>query len=387
MKGLRSVTFIDPFAEGHHIYYASLLASGLVERGFRVYAVGCGGFVSGMKEACPVSGSEVVECPRAADVTEREKRRFLKGALLAARGFNADYIHLQQLDRFIFALFMLEPFSDLSGMLGTLHWAAILDEFAPDNLNRLKIRAERMVLRRLVKRGFRVMAHSMKFTAILNAITSSDSAGYVPYPADFPALTEGEKAGKRKGLRAQLGIPPEATVLLSFGATRFEKGADIAVRALKDLPDDVYLLVAGIGEHFTKEALSALGEKHGVGSRLRLCMDYIPEERVVEYFAASDIVVAPYRRVFAGQCGPITIAASMGIPVVGPDSMIIKETVDKYSLGKTFPAGDAAAFAGAVRGLMKRPCRPRTGAFKRDHDKKAFCDAVANNNVRSLKTK
>lgn len=377
MNRRRSVTFINPFSEGHHLYYATLLATGLIERGFGVYAVGCADFVEGMKRSCAISGSEVVACSRAAQVTELEKRRFLKEALKAARGFKADYIHLQQLDRFIFTLFFLEPFSDLSGVLGTLHWAAILDEFAPNRVKMLKNSVERRALKRLTGNGLKVMAHSRKFTSVLNGISSSGSAGYVPYPVSFPVLSPEDWARKRKDLRERLGLPSGAKVMLSFGGTRFEKGADIAVNSLKRLPESVYLIIAGIAEHFTKDDLRELGERLGVSNRLKLCMEYIPESMVADYFAASDIVVAPYRKTFAGQCGPITIAASYGVPVVGSDSMIIKETVERYSLGRTFPSEDTAAFARAVMELLAEPAfSSKKEEFNREHSADFFCLSV-----------
>lgn len=387
MSSSCSVTFINSFAEGHHLYYASVLASGLTERGIKIYAVGPVKFVEAVRASCPIVGSKVVECSRAADVTELEKRRFLEKALNAARSFDTDLIHLHQLDRYIFSLFFLKPFSNLSGLLGTLHWAAILDEFATNRYKRLKNRAERMVLRNLIGRGFRVMVHSKEFTFILNRIMGADSADYIPYPVDFPSPCALEREVRSVALRARLDIPADATVMLCFGGTRFEKGADIAVRALKDLPDNVYLLVAGIEEHFSREDLRSLGEELGVVSRLRLCMEYVPEAEVVDYFIASDVVVAPYRKMFAGQCGPLTIAAALGVPVAGSDSMIIKETVDKYSLGSTFPAEDAQAFASSVLGLIEKPCKPRTKEFAVEHGKTSFCDSVAGCYVRTFERK
>jgi len=374
------VTFINPFAEGHHVYYGALLANGLVEKGYKVYAVGGKGFVDGMRELCPVSGSEAIASSRPATITETEKIRFLGKALKTAEKYNADYIHLQQLDRFILTLALLRPFSDLSRVFGTLHWAALLDEFAPNNLKRRKVAFERLVLRHLAGNGLKVMAHSKKFVSILNAITRSGAAGYVPYPVNFPVYSAEERASKRASLRERLSIEPGATVLLSFGGTRYDKGADIAVSALKNLPDSVELLVAGSAEHFSKDALASIAEKSGVRERLKLCMEYIPEAEVVDYFAASDIVVAPYRKIFAGQCGPITIAASMGIPVVASDSMIIKETVEAYSLGRTFPSEDVISFSRAVMDVVcSGPFSPRAEEFTRDHRKEAFCGAVIKN--------
>lgn len=382
MPNRRSVTFINPFAEGHHVYYGALLANGLIEKGYRVYVVGGHGFVDGMKGLCSISGAAAIASSRPATITETEKIKFLGKALKAAGKFYADYIHLQQLDRFILTLALLKPFSDLSRVFGTLHWAALLDEFAPNNLKRRKVAFERMVLRHLAGNGLKVMAHSKKFVSILNGITRSDAAGYVPYPVNFPAYSATEREAKKKSLRSRLSIAPDATVLLSFGGTRYDKGADIAVSALKHLPGNIELLIAGSAEHFSKDALISIAEKAGVRKRLKLCMEYIPEEAVVDYFAASDIVVAPYRKIFAGQCGPITIAASMGIPVVGSDSMIIKETVEGYSLGKTFPSENVVSFANAVMevgGAGPSLFASKTEEFSVDHCKESFCGAVIRN--------
>ena len=183
--------------------------------------------------------------------------------------------------------------------------------------------------------------------------------------------------GQTSSLRDRLGIAPGTLLALAFGGTRADKGCDLAIRALAHLPEHHHLLVAGPAETFGTEALRTLALECGVGDRVHLVLDYIPEEEVGAYFAAADCVVLPYRRKFAGQSGPLFIAAALGLPVVASDVGVLGETVRAYRLGLLFEPERPQALADALLEVHRAAPTPDTASFLHDHSLERFAAETA----------
>ena len=97
--------------------------------------------------------------------------------------------------------------------------------------------------------------------------------------------------------KKQLQLEPTTSYLLFFGFIRDYKGLDILLKAMADerlekLP--VKLIVAG--EFYTKpEPYLQLLSELNLNERVLLHTDFIPNERVNQYFSAADLVVQPYK--------------------------------------------------------------------------------------------
>ena len=121
----------------------------------------------------------------------------------------------------------------------------------------------------------------------------------------------------RESLRANgIGIRDKDRVLLFFGFIRNYKGLDIAIRAMadprvKDL--GVRLLVAG---EFYEDAApySELIARLGLGDRLLLQTNFIPDGEVRNYVCAADAVIQPYRN--ATQSGVTPLAYHFEKPMI-----------------------------------------------------------------------
>jgi glycosyltransferase involved in cell wall biosynthesis len=106
--------------------------------------------------------------------------------------------------------------------------------------------------------------------------------------------------GEAQGLqaaRSRLGLEPDGKYALFFGFIRKYKGLDLLYEAMADervRAAGIQLLVAG--EYYIDKAeYEALIARLGIGDRVRLFTDFIPNEDVGSYFSASDVVVLPYR--------------------------------------------------------------------------------------------
>ena len=136
---------------------------------------------------------------------------------------------------------------------------------------------------------------------------------------------------------AALGLPPQFRYVLFFGFIRAYKGLDILLEALADarvaaLP--VKLIIAG---EFYEEAApyEAIIQKLNLESQLVRATDFIPNERVADYFSAADIVIQPYKN--ATQSGVSQVAYHFGRPMLVTDVGGLAELIPAGVVGYVVP--------------------------------------------------
>jgi glycosyltransferase involved in cell wall biosynthesis len=125
--------------------------------------------------------------------------------------------------------------------------------------------------------------------------------------------------------RKKLGIANSEFVLLAFGFLAWYKGSDWLVnvwkgtKVLRYKGAEVRLILAGganpnrIRLGFYRDYLAnitAAAKQHSVQ-----VTGFVPQEQMAAYFAAANIIVFPYRTVFAAS-GPLSLAFSFGKPVL-----------------------------------------------------------------------
>ena len=132
-----------------------------------------------------------------------------------------------------------------------------------------------------------------------------------------------------------------------------EKGVDVLLRALAQLPVEVRARVVGAGPE--RARLARLAEALGVANRV----EWRPLARSVEMpglIAGFDCLVLPSRTRpnWKEQFGRVLIEAmACGVPVVAAASGELPNVVGEA--GCLFPEGDAAALAAQLRALWQQP--------------------------------
>lgn len=133
--------------------------------------------------------------------------------------------------------------------------------------------------------------------------------------------------------RDHLGVPADDDALLLFGGIREYKGVDILLRLLPEIierREDVTLLIAGACWD-DWEKYDRIIEEEGIREHVHARVEFVPDEEVEHYFAASDLVVFPYRH-FEAQSGVASLANFFGVYSIGFDrgglANQIAETVD-----------------------------------------------------------
>lgn len=326
----KSILLIDPFDGGHHSYYATTLACGLICTGWDVYLVGSSNLLYNVKKKCKLKG-DVAMSLSPKDINEFDKYIFLYRAISIALSIEVDFIHLLTLDRMITALsLVLLRYPKITNLYATLHWGGML--ISDQKLPNFKIKKIilRYLLNRLVRNKLHLIMHSKELITKMDR--ASGKVGYVPYPHDRDSV-DFVRYNEIRPIRICYNIPDDAIVLLCFGATRRDKGADVAVKVLSKLSNNYYLLIVGSEDDITKVELIDAAKKYNVLDRLILSLSFVPEKDIISYFQASDALFLPYKKSFSGQSGPLVFAASLNIPIIASPALVIKETIEMYDIG------------------------------------------------------
>jgi glycosyltransferase involved in cell wall biosynthesis len=165
----------------------------------------------------------------------------------------------------------------------------------------------------------------------------------------------------REEVRRRWGVKGGQKVFLSFGHVRDGKNLDLAVRALKEVPDS-FLVIAGSVASASDRSFSfyrQLAEELGVSERCHLREGFVPDNELGALFEGTDFVLLTYSASFHSQSGVLNIAARANKPVLAsaaPGPML--DVVRRFNLGIAVEPDSAAAVARGVREMMTAELRP-----------------------------
>jgi glycosyltransferase involved in cell wall biosynthesis len=148
----------------------------------------------------------------------------------------------------------------------------------------------------------------------------------------------------RTEARKRLGL--NGNVALFFGHVRPFKGLDVALRAWRLLHTDVTLVVAGEAWWKGEETYRQLAK--GLDN-VRFDFRYIPDAEIATYFAASDVVLAPYR--IEAQSGVALTAFHFARPVIASDAGGLPEIIEPDMV---FPSENHVTLAARIDAFFAR---------------------------------
>lgn len=154
-----------------------------------------------------------------------------------------------------------------------------------------------------------------------------------------------EHAVSREEARARLGV--SGHVLLFFGYVRAYKGLMTALDALPAVLRNGRFTLVVAGEFYDdKQPYLEKVRSLGLQDHVRFFDEYIPNERVGDFFAAADLVVQPY--ISATQSGISQLAFGFGKPVLATAVGGIPEAISDGKTGLLVPPENPAALAQAI---------------------------------------
>ncbi len=143
-----------------------------------------------------------------------------------------------------------------------------------------------------------------------------------------------------------LDLPDTARIVASVGALIAIKGQALAIAALRDLPDDVVLVLCGAGPD--EAALRQQAARTGLGDRVRFAGNLGHDDLPLLLATSEAMVLASERE---GIANAWIEALASGAPLVIPDVGGAREVIDRPAAGRLV-ARDAQAIAGALRDVL-----------------------------------
>jgi glycosyltransferase involved in cell wall biosynthesis len=155
--------------------------------------------------------------------------------------------------------------------------------------------------------------------------------------------------------QARRTLNVQGNVALFFGHVRPFKGLDIALRAWASLQVPVTMLVAGEAWWESEQEYRDLAASLGLTS-VRFDFRFIPDAEIATWFAAADVVIAPYRS--EAQSGVALTSFHFARPVIATTVGGIPEIISDGVNGLLVAPEDPAALALAVERFFTTCDRP-----------------------------
>lgn len=149
-------------------------------------------------------------------------------------------------------------------------------------------------------------------------------------------------------LRRELDISEDSFVLLCAAELSSRKSQDVLLRAMVELPDHVFLVLAGKGGQ--EQSYRALARELGVEQRVRFA-GYV--ENMSLWYGMADAVISASRS--EGLPFNIMEAMYLGLPIIASGVKGHTDLITDGESGFLYPYGDSAACAEAVRRLLSDP--------------------------------
>lgn len=169
----------------------------------------------------------------------------------------------------------------------------------------------------------------------------------------------------RNQVREELGIPPDASVVLFVARFAEQKDPETFLAAIEqalERVEDLYAVMVGDGP--LRERTASLAAAGRLAGRVRF-----PGFRsdVPRFFGASDLFVLTSR--WEGLPRVVPQALSAGLPVVASAVDGVREVLGSAGLGRMVPPGDVAGFADAIVESLQQRDRDELAGARRERAK------------------
>lgn len=164
----------------------------------------------------------------------------------------------------------------------------------------------------------------------------------------LPALDTG---ADREAARKRLGV--DGPLALFLGLVRRYKGVETLLAAAPRIVRESGARIAVVGEVFPDASfLARLHKSSPMADRILWKDQYVSEEEMGMWLAASDVVVLPYREISGSAIAARAIGARR--PIAASAIGGLKDIVVPGVTGELFPPGDAGGLADAVARVLTR---------------------------------
>ena len=161
--------------------------------------------------------------------------------------------------------------------------------------------------------------------------------------------------------KTKIGLGPRPTIL-TFGLLSVSKGIETMIAAMPEIvqsvPDALYLVLGATHPHLVthegeayREHLQCQVRDLGMSEHVRFIDSYVTTDALLDYLAAADIYVTPYRNAAQITSGTLAYAVGLGKAIVSTPYVHASEIL-KDDHGLLVDFDDSAGFAAAIRDLL-----------------------------------
>lgn len=192
----------------------------------------------------------------------------------------------------------------------------------------------------------RFIVHSKQDLNDLNQLKKNPSAklSFLPIFKNYPP--------GRFDIKLKEGLQLNDQVILFFGYVREYKGLINLIKAMPSIIREVDCNLLIVGEFWkNKNEYLILIEKLNLMDRIKIVDEYVPDKKIGDYFAISNVVVIPY--ISATQSGVVQTSFNFNKPVITTNVGGLSEAVKNDKTGLIVPPNDTKALSDAIIKFFK----------------------------------
>lgn len=338
------VLLVDPFLTGHHLIYAKKIIEYLKQYNVEIYFMTNDSFNEEIENVKVIKIDNVTDKNKFSKIINQAK--YYKEILKYVNKCKIDIVHLLYLDNQTLPLILSLPYLNKitlkSKIYSTIHWYTNIIGYEG-----LKRKIKISIFNILKDKFHLFFVHGNHNKSMLKEYLKIKDEKIVVIPYGTDQYKEIDK----RNCREKLGINENEKVLLIFGSLRKDKGIDIFIESFKYLQDNNFtVLIAGDNGVYYK-LITVLNEYKNI--RLINFNRYINDEEIPYMYGSADVLILPYRKIFSGQSGPLTLAAKYGLPVIGTNVGEIGSTIEENGLGIVIKPEVPQMLARAIREFFR----------------------------------
>jgi D-inositol-3-phosphate glycosyltransferase len=165
--------------------------------------------------------------------------------------------------------------------------------------------------------------------------------------------------------RRLMGLSARDKTILFFGNIAPYKGLEYLIDAFRAISaeDSDYRLIIGGRPKGCQPYWDKIQEQiagSGCGDRIIQRIEYIPDEKVEQFFKAADVLVLPYTEIF--QSGVLFLGYSFGLPVIATDVGSLREDIVEEKTGFVAQPLNSQALATTLKTYFASPLFANLGS-------------------------
>jgi glycosyltransferase involved in cell wall biosynthesis len=219
----------------------------------------------------------------------------------------------------------------------------------------------RDVMHSISQRSSKLITMTQDAQKTLSCFYDIDKQHIAVIPHGVPQPIQKDK----NSVRRELGLDDNFFYLLITGLIGHNKGIDIVIRALPDIlkhHPEVILLVVGQthpgilateGEAY-RESLIKLANKLGVNHSVQFVNEYLPTDKLVDYYTSADIYFTIHSDPEQSASGTLAYALGCGIVAISTPYRYAKEVLAN-GRGFLVPFNSSQAIVDQVNALIDNP--------------------------------